>query len=83
MINGDLTMITVINTLEQVLENIEPFNTKEDIIHEIKTMLREAENELNKQMLDMLKESLDNSTEEEKKEILEEIENLEQLITEG
>lgn len=78
-------MITVINTLEQVLENIEPFEDKENIVHEIKTMLREAENELNKETLDMLKDSLDNRehTEEEKKEILEEIENLEQLITEG
>ena len=78
-------MITVINTLQQVLENIEPFEDKENIVHEIKTMLREAENELNKETLDMLKDDLNNRehTEEEEKEILEEIKNLEQLITEG
>ena len=34
--------------LEQVLKNIEPFETKEQIEHEIRTMLNEAIEELNK-----------------------------------
>lgn len=78
-------MITIVNTLEQVLKNIEPFDTKEDITHEIKTMLHEAENELNKEALGMLQQELEDPdhTDKEKQEIKEDIENIKKMITEG
>ena len=48
-------------------------------------MLREAENELNKEAIGMLQQELEdpNRTNEEKQEIMEDIENIKKMITEG
>lgn len=71
-------MLTEIATLERVLKNIEPFETKEDIVHEIKTMLEEAEIQLHKDTVEELEYILttDFHTEEEKKEIREDLETM-------
>lgn len=66
-------MIQKIKVLEEVLENIEPFNTKDEIIHEIRTMLAEAEEELHRESIDYLKSIIEDeeSTPEEKEEAME------------
>ena len=63
-------MIQKIWILEDVLRNIEPFNTKEDIVHEIRNMLKEAEEELHKQEIKYVREILSNDelTSEEREE---------------
>ena len=71
-------MIQKIWVLQEVLDNIEPFKTKEDIEHEIRTMLREAEEELHKQEIDYVKDQLKDETitPEEKEEFEEILESL-------
>ena len=66
-------MIQKINVLEEVLKNIEPFNTKDEIVHEIRTMLTEAEEELHKESIEYLKSIINDeeSTPEEKEEAME------------
>lgn len=63
-------MIRKIMVLEEVLANIEPFNTKEDIMHEIRTMIAEAEVELHKEEIHYLESIINDeeSTPEEKEE---------------
>lgn len=39
--------------LQEVLKNIEPFETKEQIIHEIRNMIEEAVEKLEKQACDI------------------------------
>lgn len=39
--------------LEEVLKNIESFNTKEQIIHEIQNMIEEAVEKLEKEVCDI------------------------------
>ena len=64
-------MIQKIWVLEDVLKNIEPFNTKEDIVHEIRSMLKEAEEELHKQEIGYIKDKLteEELTSEEREEL--------------
>ena len=61
--------------LEEVLGNIQHCTTKEQIEHEIKTMLEEAHIQLHKETLEQMEYMLteDVYTEEEKEEIREDI----------
>ena len=52
-----LTMVTIherVMTLEEVLKNIENFNTKEQIIHEIQNMIEEAIEKLEEETCDII-----------------------------
>ena len=52
-------MIERINILNEVLTNVEVFESKEMIIHEIKVMIREAEEQLEKDEIENLKDSIE------------------------
>ena len=64
-------MITRLNILNEVLENVEGFNSKEMIIHEIKSMIEEAEEQLAKDEIEMFECMLEDEfiSDEEKAEI--------------
>ena len=64
-------MITRLNILNEVLENVENFNSKEMIIHEIKSMIEEAEEQLAKDEIEMFECMLEDEfvSDEEKAEI--------------
>lgn len=64
-------MITRLNILNEVLENVEGFNSKEMIIHEIKSMIEEAEEQLAKDEIEMFEYMLEDEfvSDEEKAEI--------------
>lgn len=52
-------MINRIRILEEVLTNVQCFESKEMIIHEIKVMIREAEEQLEKDEIENLKDSIE------------------------
>lgn len=52
-------MINRIRILEEVLSNVECFESKEMIIHEINVMIREAKEQLEKDEIESLKDSIE------------------------
>lgn len=64
-------MIRRLNILNEVLKNVEVFDTKEMIIHEIKSMIKEAENQLAKDEIEFFEYMLEDefTSDEEKVEI--------------